>query len=145
MKKAISLILLASILTSCGGGSGTTSETTTAAPSGDTTTLAAETTDYLATLPKVDFGGEDFRMLVHSASDRPNVHAGEINGEVINDAMVERDNKVAEMFNLSFVYTVNEDRGKTRDEIRRLVQAGEDAYELVMPSYINGVGDLAAE
>ena len=53
----------------------------------DSDAATEETTSYLETIPVYDFGGADFRLLVNSQSDRPNLHAGELNGEVINDAV----------------------------------------------------------
>ena len=72
------LIAALMLLASCGqSGSVSDPETTTASG-----TASEETTaDYLTTIANADFGGNPFRILVNSASDRPNVHAGEENGE----------------------------------------------------------------
>ena len=90
--RGISLILFLLMLTSCGGSPAGNAETTAAAAV--TTTEALTTADYLSVIPAVDFGGRSFRIVVNDQPDRPNLHAGELNGEVINDAMVERDHTV---------------------------------------------------
>ena len=82
--RIISVALALLLLSACGSEEETQPDSATAA---DSSVTAADTTSYLETMPVHDFGGADFRLLVNSQSDRPNLHAGELNGEVINDAM----------------------------------------------------------
>lgn len=138
LRFASCLIAALLLLASC-GQSGSGSETTMESGGGSSEDTTA---DYLSTIPDADFGGNPFRILVNSASDRPNVHAGEENGEVINDALYRRDAYIAERFNTEVVYTEFTGRGEALQEANKLITAGEDAYELIMTSPINGTGEL---
>jgi len=131
------LIAAMLLLASC-GQSGSEPETTTASG----TTPEETTADYLSTIPDADFGGNPFRILVHSASDRINTHAGEENGEVINDTLYRRDVYIAERFNTEVIYTEFAARGAALNEANKLITAGEDAYEMILTSPFDGTGKL---
>ena len=114
------------------------------ATSSDTTvTEAPETTSYLETIQAYDFGGDTIRLMVNSAGDRPNLHAGEENGEIINDAMFNRDRTVSELFNCEIGYTAYDDRSKLYKDLTRLISAGEDSCDIIITSLMEGVGNLS--
>ncbi len=138
-RTGLSLILLFSILLSSCGGAAPAPADESAAPE---STAPAETTDYLETLPAVDFGGRPFRILVYSANDRPGVHAGELTGEIVNDTLFSRDAELEERFGTEIVYTENGERRSLAETLIRLVQAGEDAYELVETCPQEGINML---
>ena len=138
MSGLLALLLLSA---SCQSSVDDGGQVTSSVPDSDAAT--EETTSYLETIPVYDFGGADFRLLVNSQSDRPNLHAGELNGEVINDAMYNRDQTVAEMYNLNFVYTAYDTRGELYSDVSRLITAGEDCGEVIITSLTDGIGDFA--
>ncbi|MCI8387428.1 MAG: hypothetical protein HFE63_03045 [Clostridiales bacterium] len=100
--------------------------------------------NYLDTISKKDFGGDTFRVYVNSASDRPNLHAGEENGEVINDSMYNRDMTVGDMFKCKIEYTSYEDKNALYKDVVRLISAGDDFADIIITSLFEGVGTLAA-
>lgn len=144
-KKArlISLLLaIALSLAACGGN--TSSDSTTPQDTSAVTTEPLKV-DHLEEIPKVDFGGDKIRLIVQSASDRPNLHTEEETGEIINDLLIARDRKVSEMFNCGFEYKDYEGRDVLYRELTTLITAGEDAYDIVITTLVNnGVGELAA-
>ena len=139
--RSVSMMLTLLTLASCGSGSAGSANDTAA--SQDTTTEAQETTDYLSTIPAVDLGGTPFRIVVNDQADRPNLHAGEMTGEIINDAMVERDRKVEEMFNTKIEYTAFDDRNKLTPQVKTVISAGEDAYDVIITTPCQSTDSLA--
>lgn len=134
LKITAGLLMCAFLLSSCGGAGAETPEPTDkpSAGTGTAAETAAEAGDYLLTLPAFDLGGADLRLAVNSQEDRPNVHAGEENGEIINDAMVSRDRTISEGWGVNIVYTVFDSRGAVADAVTKSVRAGEDAYDIVI-------------
>lgn len=124
--KLITILLLVSILASCGAQSGTTDTTDV---SGDTT--APETTidmSEIDELPEKNFGGYEFRIL----SRTPGWCYGawlveEETGEVLNDAMYNRNAAIAERFNITFT----EKTTTKSDEARTSLMAGDNAYDVI--------------
>lgn len=136
------LFFAASMLASCGSEN---SELQTSQGDTDTTVAETEKVDYLSSIPKADFGGDEFRIIVQSASDRPNVHTEEETGEVINDQLIARDRLISEMFSCDVTYTEYTDRGLLYKDLTRLITAGEDAYDMVMTTLTDsGLGNLAS-
>ncbi|MBQ8642929.1 MAG: hypothetical protein IJ480_12020 [Clostridia bacterium] len=81
-------------------GSGESAETVPAAD-----TAAAETeTEPVYTLPEADWDGYNFHILVHGNSesgwDKNDFHAEELTGELLNDAVFERNAAVEEQYNV---------------------------------------------
>lgn len=101
MKNAVTLILLASLLTSlasCGGGSGTTD--TSAADS----TTAGDTVPTISdNLPERDMGGFEFTIYIPNPEKMTyclrTMDVTETNGEVLNDAIYDRNRRAEERFN----------------------------------------------
>ena len=140
--RLISLFLAITLTSVACGGAGTP-EVTTETEAPESTTAAPET-DYLEEIPSVDFGGDTIRMIVQSQSDRPNLHTDEENGEVVNDAMIARDRKVSEMYSCELEYTAYDSRGTLYSDLSKLISAGEDAYDIVISTMIDGFGNFAA-
>lgn len=112
MKKLIALLLLTSILlASCGSENG--DETTVPSVSDGTTTEAAST-DRLDELGARDFGKRKFLIL--DAHDYPqntmNRPRDDRQGEVLNDAIYDRDSRISERYNCTIEYILTEN-GKT--------------------------------
>nr|MBQ4319154.1 hypothetical protein [Clostridia bacterium] len=146
MKKNLAFVLAlltcASVLASCISDADTqdTSDTS-AAETAETTT--AEAVPNYTTLPTYDLGGSDFRTAVHTAVDRPNVHVGEENGDVVNDALYARDRMIEELFNTKIVNTEFPGRNEVIPAVNKTVTAGEDAYDMILTSFQDGFNILA--
>ncbi len=136
MKKTTSLLLamlfVASLLASCAGGSTETTADTVA----DTTVVETETeTELTHGLPAQDFGGVTFSGLVRTER-MTHFDAEEYNGEPLNDAVYDRNNKVTEEFNVQLSYTpVQSDMGKFNEAISQSIMAQDQAYDIIVPDY----------
>ncbi|MCR5264795.1 MAG: hypothetical protein K6D94_13030, partial [Clostridiales bacterium] len=133
-RKAAAVLLLIAMLSACGEEPLGNAEGSTAPEGGENQSEADIQTEdsYLDTIPEYDFGGGAFRLAVNSQDDRPNVHADEENGEIINDAMIARDRAVSEKYDLELVYSVYDSRGAVADAVTKTVRAGEDAFDVVI-------------
>ncbi|MBE6611839.1 MAG: hypothetical protein E7632_05060 [Ruminococcaceae bacterium] len=137
-------LLLAAILASaaaCGEANSNISE------SGDTSTAEAEY-DRLAELGAKDFGGETFTIL--DANDKPathiNMHSGEMNGDIVNDALFGRDSFMEERYNVNIEYVQITGGKAGADALKASVLADDDAYDLCISVLMGGsLGTLATE
>ncbi len=106
MKRSVSIFIAACMLSgvtlsqSCGSTGDNTETTTTSA--GDTTTAAEDAYQH----PDVDYGGAEFRILNLEALWDMFIHIdrAEINGEVLNDAVYNRNRKLEQQMN----FVINE-------------------------------------
>jgi len=133
IKKLLSALLLMSILTasliSC-GNSDTTGVTDTSGSDTEETTTAAETDYVKDVLPDNDYNGYNFRMLIRNDDAFVNeMYIEEADGDIINDAVYERNMAVAEKFNIKFEMF----RSQKNDALgmENVILAGEDAYDLL--------------
>lgn len=153
MKKKLLTLLLAALLLSttaaCGKtDSGTTKDTsgTTDTTTSDTTATDAETAadtdneNFVANLPKADYGGREFR--IESANSLAGITsattiniAEDLTGEVVNDALYNRDRYLEQQYNIVMKNTINETRDATA--LSKLVLAGDTGLEV-------SFGDIAS-
>ncbi len=133
MKRIITILLLAALLlTSCGG---TTPETTSQAETTGQTETDEQTetepeTTALEALPEGNFAGADYHMLGETVSNWwiISLYSDEMNGEIINDTVFERNKFVEKLYNVSISHT--ETRQAVKD-IEAAVQSGTDDYDVV--------------
>ncbi len=124
-------LLTALTLTACGGG-GSTSETTTAS-----TTAPAETTAEVLTdgLPEVDMNGFTLSILHHNRDFMTWCHTfldyEEQTGDLIEDAIYNRNRDVEERFNCELV--IDGEKQVMASNIQTLVLAGDSTYDIIMP------------
>ena len=156
MKRTLSLCLAALLLTaslaSCGSSGDTQTADTTGASNG--TDAASETAEPAYTPAFTDMGGRQFHIMSKMEGDESgrwtaeDFKIEEADGDVINDAIVERNNLLEEKFNCEIVnhfeamgnlfsYTLY-------GYISKLVQAGDTTYDFVMPP-IQDCAKLAAD
>ena len=139
MKKTITsllvLAMLLSALAACGETpAGTTdtggSTTNDLAPAAEETVPEPEETELSDNLPEKDFGGADFSIW-GDVAEYGYFYTTELTGEVIDDAVYNRNVTLAERFNVNFVYNLDE-AGKWRDMnlLNNSVMAGAQAYDL---------------
>ena len=81
-------------------------------------------------LPETTFGGKEFRITTRENWSRTEVYTEEQNGEILNDALFERNRTVEERFDVKIVpLDVNPDNHLS--VIRSSVQSGENDFELI--------------
>ena len=143
MKKLLSLLILfALILQTAACGSGGQQNDTQADNSSDTTSDAPET-NYLDQFKDKNFGGETFNIIAEDYSGHPNIPPEEQTGEVVNDALYERDSTVEERLGITINYIHYENRGELRSAVQTAVNAGDPAYDMIINSMADGLNSLA--
>lgn len=135
MKKKISMLLIAAMLASvlAGCGSDTQDGKETSGDSSGSGSDGESTAAQEYNLPKYDFGGADFNIL--NVEDDywtcyNNIDVDGINGDVLNDAVFNRNAKVAKQFNLNFKITKG-DIYKLNEMVQTAVASGEQIYDIV--------------
>ena len=154
MKKRLFCLLLAALLTvpalaSCSESKTNTADETTATASpqvsaGDVPveeTPEDETAEILPDIPELDFGGEDFTFLTNGANDdcgsdwiTYDVSAEELNGEVINDAVFERNDYLMGTYN--FKLLEEKSSSTAHDMLRKDVKGGGGAYDACFTGFL---------
>ena len=132
--RALSLILAAAAasLAGCGNTSDDVAPTTT-----DAETAEETTSDRIDSLPAdLDFGGATVNILWWEEN---NEFSEELNGEVVNDALYERDINVESRLNVTLNNIPMSYTWDTRDiyigTIRNSVMAGDGTYDIVSGQY----------
>lgn len=127
----MALCLAAVYTASCGAASetvvtdsDTTVGTETAADTADPNDRSSVSDD----LPERDFEGRDFIILTEDYQVQ-DIYTESANGEVVNDAVYERNRTVSERFNVN-IGQINYDFNETPKYAQRTVLAGDDAYQL---------------
>lgn len=137
MKKhlcAIFCLLLA--LSGC--KSDKTVDTETNAPPVSTETVEdAEKKGAGANLPEVDYDGYDFTILtLNDYSRRYHLTADETNGEPLNDATYDRNNKIYDTIGaeiVTFEVGATPGAGDVANELQNAVAAGDVTYSMILP------------
>ncbi|MBQ8578356.1 MAG: extracellular solute-binding protein [Clostridia bacterium] len=140
MKKQATLAALSVLLVlcavSCGGGEGSTTAETTASVSADTTAapVTEEKIDWSsAGIEAVDYGGKTFTVITEDIANYHyawyRVAPDETDGEVLNDALVQRNQKIEETFNVDIIEIMS--TGVTTD-FRNAVTAGDASYDATL-------------
>ncbi|MBQ2708167.1 MAG: hypothetical protein IJF67_07865 [Clostridia bacterium] len=136
MKKtyaSVSALLLIALLASCGGGGTTAPEV-----SGDDTAPAETTSMFEADgIPAgTDFGGKTVNILYWLENAD---YSDEMNGDVVNDALYNRDLAVEQRLNVDIENIGESYTWGTRNEylgkIRSSVQSGDNAYDIACGQY----------
>ena len=132
MKKVISLLLLAALLTSaaaCGSDSGTNDTTSS---DGTTDTSAPEETEpeEKLDLPSdLNYNGYVFRILSRPSPDIEQVYVEEQTGDVLADSVYKRNIAVEDKLGIKFEVAQSSSGWET-DALNSIL-AGEDAYDAV--------------
>jgi len=159
MKKLTSALLLASMLlsmlVSC-GSSGDTSTETTAQNAGDTTAVQQSEstdseTDYADikdSLPDLDFKGATVKVLYRNVHNLPDYEiTAEQTGDVIDDAVYNRNLEVAERLNVVFDFVGMGDAAAASfpTSVSATVTAGEDEYAFFVWGQSNSLKNVLNE
>ena len=78
-------------------------------------------------LPDRDFGGFSYNIYTRSNTTHYQLLAEEMNGEVLNDAIYDRNLKVADRFNVVFSETIYSDEGLAATNVR----SGDQTFSLM--------------
>lgn len=135
MKKRILCILFAMLLCSSFVGCGD-SETLDTAEAGADGSIETETEDpypYTSHLPSADYEGFTFNVMGEKMRDHYTVE--EQTGDVINDAVYERNMAVEEKYNIELTYDIL-DWQSGDDQIQTCVLAGDNPYSLVTCTHL---------
>ncbi|MBQ8641294.1 MAG: hypothetical protein IJ480_03680 [Clostridia bacterium] len=129
---AILIAMLVSMpwLAACGGTETETDAADTAAV--ETAPAETETTRLSDDLPETDMNGWTMRILSHSdpLSNEDTFYAHELTGEVVNDAIYERDTAVKERFNCEFTLIPGNGWATDVTMLTNSVQAGSRDYDV---------------
>ena len=148
MRKILSLllsVLLAvgsvSVMVGCSdkGPDQDNAETTAiAAGTVDEDALEETETEWIDPFAGTDFGGQAFRVSSSIEAGATNADAfirgsGELNGEMVNDAVFNRNQKISELLNINFEFTeCNLYLSGVESFVKNLVTAGDDVYDVVV-------------
>lgn len=140
MKKRLSaLLLLLALLTSCSSTDPGRVETGTTGAETDTAPVSSAETEPETTdprnipdeVPELNFNGESFRSIGQSSA-KEDIYAAEENGEVLNDAIYARNRYVEERLGVVIAPMEAVWYTALSAQIKQCVNAGDDAYDLVL-------------
>ncbi|MCI8387332.1 MAG: hypothetical protein HFE63_02555 [Clostridiales bacterium] len=109
---------------------------------GDEITSLDETKIYLPEAQ--DFNDYEFTAIAQNSNTRQNFYIEELSGDVINDALYQRDIAVCERLNIKFNFVSETDRGTVTNKVKSAVLADDEAYDLVINSLSDGMNMLTA-
>lgn len=144
MKKFVTLLILASLLLStiaCGDNNASDDTTW----SDNTTETPTTETDYASNFQDLDFENQIFSVINYSETSQPTTPPEEQTGEVVDDALYNRDRKVEDLIGVTIEYTSYENRNKLASDLRTVISAGEDSYDMIITSMADGLHTLAPE
>ncbi len=144
MSLALTILLLSSVVmtASCGDDAAKSAETTAPTASATETQatdnsvfdLAAERANLKADLPDVNFDGREYRVYDSSQQDGNHIayyYTEEQNGEVVNDAVYAANLAILDSYG-AVISPIDTGYGLGDQQIgiRRIIDAGEDAFEI---------------
>ena len=126
----LAALLASSALASC-GDSGTPAVTTTAPDNTKTDTTTVTETGPVYKKPDKDFSGQNLNILIWTDSRFP---VEEETGDVINDAVFERNLTVQDTLGVTFTYDIRpglvSDYPEWLNVLNASILAGDDSYQL---------------
>ncbi len=137
----LAFLMLASSLTACSESNPETPDSTAQTPA-DGGTIAEETvaeteeTEITDDLPEKSFGGEDYVILTRNCCEAHTngVYIEELTGDVVNDAVYERNMELEERFDVKIVQPELGNDGEAT-LLNTSVVAGDDAYDIAIYHY----------
>jgi len=136
-KKSFTVCLLLSLLLTgfvgCQSEKPDTSESIPAASESESTSeTAAAEISYYDELGEMDFEGKIFSIIGVDYATRRNFPNEDESGEVVNDALAERDSFIEETYNVSISYSKYEKPDEIGPIVQNEVLSGENNYHLVI-------------
>ena len=144
MKRIICILIAAQMLflAACGSGDESGKETTVGNIGGETTPSYTATSeqDRIDELGEHNFGGKEFTIL--DANDHPdwhvNIHGDSLNGDIVNDALYERDLAISDKFGVDIDYVQMTDAKTGTDAMKKGVFAGDDEFTMCISTIKGG-------
>lgn len=136
------LLTVGSTLAGCGSAEQNETETTTTV---DTTAQTEGETEISDGLPDVDYEGADYRIYTRNCCNGGHIDAvymPEQTGDVVSDAVYDRNLTVEERFNIHITEPISAPDAEATD-LNNSVQAGDDMCEVAIWHYKH-LGDTAA-
>ncbi len=124
-KSIISLLILMSLLGSCGEGS-VSNDSTDSQSDGS----YDETTGYADSVPELNFGGYEFRT-IEQESTKNSFYSAEETGEYVSDAVYRRNSKTEERFGVKFAETLKIQYDALDKMVTSSIMSGSDEFDLV--------------
>lgn len=144
MNKMLSIILLLAllpnILVSCGNDSTIDNQT-----SDNTTTTEPEEENYLDTLPKTKYTGQSYRMLGVDYATRRNFPNDEEVGDIVNDALYDRNKKIEELYDINIEIIAKSGSGDVKSAASQSVLADDDEFDIIISSISDGLVSMMNE
>jgi hypothetical protein len=139
------LCISALLLNGCGKGEASAAETV--AGIGSTDSVMEETTEpaYLDTLGGKDFNNAVFSVIGVDYAARRNFPDAETSGEVVNDALTERDNSIMERYHVGIAYTKHENATDVASLVRKEVLANENSWHMAISAISGSLINLMNE
>ena len=132
------LTLGSAALASCASGDDSGAASTTAAAAEQTAAVTEiETTEedvrraVSDNVPEFDFGGAEFRTITQDSTAN-DIWVKEETGDILDDAIYARNRTVEERFNITIPEVLAVPFGEISSYVKKAVNAGDDAYELVI-------------
>ncbi len=141
-KNAITILLLLSMLVSCG-----------TTPSGETESTAQTTADTIVETETeypapdttgMDFGGENLNIIAPDWSVYSKYFPEELTGDAVTDAAYNRIVNTQEAINVNIEWIPSTD-SQAHVEVKNAVVAGDDAYDFMLTHSIYGISDMVTE
>jgi len=134
--------LLLSSLASCGAADEANDGVTTAAQ--NTVQTTAQTTAELTdSVPTLDFDGAEFRTIVQDSTVY-DIYVAEETGDILNDTIYARNRRIEERFNVKIAEPLTLDFNGISQRVKKMVNAGDDEYDLVIGQMETEGADAAA-
>ncbi len=152
-RQAISLLLASLLLVStiaCGQTEAETTSETTAdtAPETETVDTSRDENGYLKDeLPALDYGGQNINLLYWEDVENQEYEAEELTGEIVNDAVYQRNINTEERLNIRYTWIGTPGNGGNIDayvgKVRDSHMAGDQAYD-ILSSYSRSIAACLA-
>lgn len=138
LKLLTGLLLLSTLATGCASGGfddtvGQTQNPNSAGNADTTADTTAQAFDPFDGLPEKKYDGYEFSTLVRPLERwMSDMCADEYTGDVVNDAVFERNSLVQEKYNITMTYQTSSHSNYDTDAVSTIL-AGDDAYDLIIP------------
>lgn len=147
----LSLILTVTFISACAGDSVTPDDTAVSSAE----TAAAETeaelsaSNVLDLFESIDYGGYALNILttnnINSSLPSRTAHDDTLTGDIVNDALFNRDLSVEQKYNITVGYTLAAyDGADIVNMAKKSITAGDDAYDIIIGDIANVCAGLAA-
>lgn len=139
----LSILLTSALLASCGSKpSGSETASSSASITEETASEAAQTASnqILPDIPDIKFGGRDFNIVTYSTSGNNYVFTEEQNGDILNDAIFNRNALIEEKYDVkfNFIFT-GDDISLPASHVSKSVTANDNSVDFAFNNCANAM------